>query len=348
MLPVLLDRPHVAVVVGQSSEERGRRRPAALDLVPRECEHLLSRRRGVRAARLVRLERVLGARVSEPTRDLRALGLDRRVPLQAEFVGLLRLQREGRPRQDRRRVDALAAGEGRDADRFRGVREVVAQGISVPGERRVHDVADHGRDALAILRAVAERDRGRRIGRVEREQSVELRDRSFRDDAGRRNARVDALARHLGPGLQERRERPQPPLVALELFGRRDRLHRRDLGERGHGTPEMGGRAQHVGPLFQLRHPTARTCLQHVEGPAHRVVEMLTIDRGELVERGAVQRLGGRPSRLARVRQPVVVAFVADDGAEDGFDLEQPVPIPVGERPCAFVVVHGPQAPGGW
>jgi len=127
-------------------------------------------------------ERVGGARVSQAARDLRAFVLDRRVALEAERVDLIGRERQGRPRQDRGRVDARATGDGRHSDRLGGVRQVLAEHLEerlVPG---VHDVADDLGDALARRVVVGRHHRGRVLDR-EREEPLDLTDRSLGDDA---------------------------------------------------------------------------------------------------------------------------------------------------------------------
>ena len=260
------------------------------------------------------------------------------------------IERQGRPREDRCRVELVAARERREADRLRAVRQVLAQRLPIASERWVHGIAHDARDPF-LRRVVLRERRGRgRVLRCERQQPVELRDRSLRHQPRRRDAVRDPLACHVAPRVQVRGDRAQPCLVAVEALRRVRRLHRGDLRQRLSGPEEVGGGTQSVGPLVEFGDRPSGDRLQHVKRAAHRDVERRPVDRGELVERRAVHGRRSRSPRLSRVAQPVVVTLVADHGAEHRFQLEEFFPIPVGQRPCALHGVHVSDAPrvGRW
>jgi hypothetical protein len=79
---------------------------------------------------------------------------------------------------------------------------------------------------------------------------------------------------------------------------------------------------------------------EHVHRRPEGDVERSPIDRGELVEGGAVVGLRRGTALLADVREPVVVALVADRRGERRLPLEQLFPDPVGECLGAVGVVH--------
>ena len=149
LLAELLDRADLAVRVRHPAEEPGGGLPAPLDLRPGEREHVFARRRGVVPAHVVRGDRVLGAREAQPRGGVAPLLLDRLVPLQAEVVDGLRLERERGPCEDRRGVHVVTARELRQPDRLGGVGEVVADRVEVPLVRRVHHVAHDRGDPRA-------------------------------------------------------------------------------------------------------------------------------------------------------------------------------------------------------
>jgi hypothetical protein len=59
------------------------------------------------------------------------------------------------------------------------------------------------------------------------------------------------------------------------------------------------------------------------------LVELLAVQARDLVQRAAMQRLALGPAGRTRVGEAIVEPLVADGRPQDGFGLEQPVPIAV-------------------
>ena len=110
---------------GRRPKNAGRRVPPAPHLLARDLEQGLARLGGVGArSRCAPPRPRPRARSPSARGDPPALLLDRREPLHADVVDLLRLERQRRPRQDLRRVHRVAVGQRRQADRLGGVRQV--------------------------------------------------------------------------------------------------------------------------------------------------------------------------------------------------------------------------------
>ena len=72
--------------------------------------------------------------------------------------------------------------------------------------------------------------------------------------------------------------------------------------------------------------------LEDVERRPKPFVLEVAVEQRELLEGGAMEGLPRGASGLARIGQPVVVAFVADHRADDRLELEELLPVPIDER----------------
>ena len=123
--------------------------PAPADLLLGQGLELLPRGERVRAA-APRAATAAGRAVTEDLGGAPALLLDPLEVLDAELVHLIRVERERRPREDLRRVHRISVGEGAEADRLGGLRQVVAERLQVALERGQEVLGDGGGDAPRV------------------------------------------------------------------------------------------------------------------------------------------------------------------------------------------------------
>ena len=250
LLSELLDRADVAVVVRHAPEERARRVPAPLDLLARQRQQLVAGSGGVRAARLMRRDRVGGVRVSQAAGDRRALFLDPRVPLEPELMHLVRIERQRRPREDQRGVEPVAVRERRQADRLGAMREVAP--AASPGSARTPGSPRRGRRPRSAAPRRGRSATGAMAGDASgasasrRSSCATARSVTRRGDVTPDATPSRAMPR---PGVHVRRERAETSLVAVDPFGRVGGLHRRrpppaSAPARRNGPPRGAGRCR--------------------------------------------------------------------------------------------------------
>ena len=256
-------------------------------------------------------------------------------------MDLLGIEGQRGPRPDLRRVDRVSAGEGRHGVALGGVREVLPEHVEVGRERGRDDVAPDAGDPLPSGGVVlGDRGERRRVLGREPDDPLDLRDGPLDDDARRHHARGDALPRDLRARLQVPGERPEPLLVAVEVLGGVGPLDRGDVPEEHAGADEVVHDVEPVRPMLHRGEGLRGDRFEHV----HRRPE------GDVERSRSIVASSSRAARLwvsdvgtallADVREPVVVAFVADRRRERRLPLEQLFPDPVGECLGAVGVVH--------
>ena len=255
---------------------------------------------------------------------------------------LVGVQRQRRPRQDLGRVHRLAVGERRQADRLGGVREVVAQ--DARGSRRTRGSRRRARPRRSASRAAASSASGSSAG-----ESSAARARSRSTWAIARSATTrgevdagrDAVARDLGrrpPGT--RGTRAAAPRTASSRSGV-SACWMEAISPSSCPGPHRWFATLSRSVRCSRPRRNRRAIASSTSSVVRRVVvEGRPVDRGGLGERRPVHGLARRPAGLARVREPVVVALVADGGAQQRVELEQLVPVAVGQRVRSFGLVH--------
>ena len=196
-------------------------------------------------------------------------------------------------------------------------------------KRRQDRLGDRGGQAIARVAVDGGHD-GRVLGR-ELEQPIELADRAIGDHPRRGHALGDALVEQVDRRGEVRRERVQPsfqPIHALRGVGA---LQRRDLPEQRDGAVHVVGDVEEVEPVLGAGERSATDRLEDVGRDLAVLVEVVAVDRGERVEVRPCERLVGRAPGLGGVGQPVVVAFVADEGPHQRLLREDPFPRVVGQ-----------------
>ena len=205
------------------------------------------------------------------------------------------------------------------------------------------DVADHRHEPLAGRRigVRSERQHRRGILRRQREDPVELCERALGHDRRGHDARRDGLAGDLGRRVQERRERAEARLVAVEPIRRVGPLHGRDLGDHRAGAVHVVHDLEPVDPVLEGGEGPRADGFEHVRVELRGLVELRPVDRGELGERPSARGVLCRATVLARVREPVVEAFVADVGAGQRLSLQEALPEAIDELADLVVRRHG-------
>ena len=269
-----------------------------------------------------------GVVVPEPRRDLEPLRLDRIPPLVPEVVHLLRIEGQRGPRADLRRVDRVAAGEGRHGVALGRVREVLAEHVEESGERGSDHVGPHAGDPFA-RRGVVLGDGGerRRVLGGRRDDPLHLRDGALddRSEATRRRSRSPrARSPRTPPGSRVARgaaARSGRDARACRSAGPTRCLRARRRARRS-GSRRRAGRSGARSPRGSASR-SPRGCPSSCGGVTSSA---FAVDRGELVEGGTVPGLRQRAALLADVGEAVVVAFVADRRGERSAPVRAALP----------------------
>ena len=274
--------------------------------------------------------------------DLSAFGLDRLQVSQAEAMELVRIGAQRGPLESQGVVDPLAIRQRGQAGSLSRLRQDVPGRGEQAGVGRLDVLTNRGGDLGAIRRGRDGRrhDDGRRLGRLG-DSPAELLRESLGDDARRQDALTPRLPDSVDVRVDERGVRGQAAQPALQplrsvgalLLGRIGQRHRRPfhvidgLEQRPSRSLDLDGRPAHeaedVGRHTILVGQLG-CCGARFGPPARRqLVELRERPGVEGAHRFAATRRG--------VLEPVVVAIVADRGGQPGLELEQALPVALGD-----------------